>query len=62
VAIVSGTAQRGPGNAVPTVRLGPMSTVRATFAIRELRAHLTSTNTRYPGIDLTLRCEIKNRP
>jgi hypothetical protein len=51
-----------PSDGVLTVRLDPMPTPRATAAIRELCEHLTATNTRYPGTDLTLRYEIKNRP
>jgi len=51
-----------PSGGVLTVRLDPMPTARATAAIRELCEHLTATNTRYPGTDLTLRYEIKNRP
>jgi hypothetical protein len=51
-----------PGDGVLTLRLDPMPTARATAAIRELCEHLTATNTRYPGTDLTLRYEIKNRP
>ena len=38
-----------------------MPTARATTAIRELCEHLSATNTRYPGTDLTLRYEIKTR-
>ncbi|NMM17487.1 MAG: hypothetical protein HHJ14_10240, partial [Cellulomonas sp.] len=52
-----------PGvDGVLTVRLDPMPTPRATAAIGELCAHLTATQTRYPGTDLILRYEIKTRP
>ncbi|NMM32416.1 MAG: helix-turn-helix domain-containing protein [Phycicoccus sp.] len=51
-----------PGNGHLTVRLDPMPTARATTAIRELCAHLTATQTRYPSTDLILRYEIKTRP
>lgn len=43
------------------MRLDLMPTARATAAIRELCEHLTATNTRNPGTDLTQRYEIKNR-
>jgi transposase len=51
-----------PGDGVLTVRLDPLPTRRATNAIAELCEHLTATHTRYPGTNLTLRYEIKNRP
>jgi transposase len=51
-----------PGDGVLTVRLDPLPTRRATTAIAELCEHLTATKTRYPGTDLTLRYEVKNRP
>ncbi|WP_427019098.1 putative transposase [Pseudarthrobacter sp. P1] len=50
-------------NTVPghlTIRLDPLPTRRATAAIAELREHLTSTETRYPGTDLVLRYTIKS--
>ncbi|QGH70253.1 hypothetical protein GCE65_12630 [Pseudactinotalea sp. HY158] len=57
-----------PGDIVPdeaagtlTVRLDPLPTSRETDAIAELCEHLTATRTTYPGTDLTLRYEIKNR-
>ncbi len=34
----------------------------AGSAIAELCEHLTATETRYPGTDLVLRYEVKNRP
>ncbi|MDJ0357324.1 hypothetical protein [Paenarthrobacter sp. PH39-S1] len=43
-----------------TIRLNPLPTARATKAIGELRDHLTTTETRYPGTDLILRYTIKN--
>ncbi|HEX5494448.1 MAG TPA: hypothetical protein VFX70_07760 [Mycobacteriales bacterium] len=46
---------------VLTIRLDPMPTNRATAAVAELCQHLTATRTRYPGTDLLLRYEIKNR-
>jgi hypothetical protein len=51
-----------PGDGVLTVRLDPLPTRRATTAIAELCAHLTATETRYPGTDLVLRYEVKTRP
>ena len=47
---------------VLTIRLDPLPTRRATTAIKELCEHLTATETRYPGTDLTLRYEIKTAP
>jgi len=44
-----------------TIRLDPLPTQRATTAISELCAHLTATETRYPGTDRILRFEIKNK-
>lgn len=44
-----------------TIRLDPMPTRRATAAIDQLCEHLTATKTTYPGTDLVLRYEIKNR-
>ncbi len=41
--------------------LDPLPTRRATAAIAELCTHLTTTNTRYPGTDLTLHYAIKNQ-
>ncbi len=51
-----------PGDGFLTVRLDPLPTKRATTAIAELCEHLTATETRYPGTDLVLRYEVKNRP
>jgi hypothetical protein len=51
-----------PGNGTLTVRLDPLPTQRATTAIAQLCEHLTATQTRYPGTDLTLRYEVKTRP
>ena len=57
-----------PGDIVPdpaagtlTVMLDPLPTARETAAVAELCEHLTATRTIYPGSDLTLRYEIKNR-
>ena len=36
--------------------------VSACSAITQLCEHLTATQTRYPGTDLTLRYEVKTRP
>ena len=47
---------------VLTIRLDPMPTARATAAIDQLCQHLTATQTKYPGTDLTLRYEMKNHP
>ena len=46
---------------VLTIRLDPLPTRRATTAIAELCEHLTATQTRYPGTELTLRYEIRSR-
>ena len=51
-----------PGNGVLTVRLDPLPTRRTTTAIAQLCEHLTATQTRYPGTDLTLRYEVKTAP
>jgi len=51
-----------PHDGFLTVRLDPLPTKRATTAIAELCEHLTATQTRYPGTDLVLRYEVKNRP
>ena len=51
-----------PGNGTLTVRLDPLPTGRATAAIAQLCEHLTATQTRYPGTDLIMRYEVKNRP
>ena len=50
-----------PHDGVLTVRLDPLPTQRANTAIAELCEHLTATQTRYPGTNLTLRYEIKTR-
>lgn len=47
---------------VLTIRLDPLPTRRATTATAQLCEHLTTTRTRYPGTDLTLRYEIKTAP
>jgi hypothetical protein len=51
-----------PHDGILTITLDPLPTRRATAAIAELCEHLTATNTRYPGTDLTLRYTIKNQP
>jgi len=58
---LTGSGDIDPGDGVLTVRLDPLPTRRATTAIAELCEHLTATKTRYPGTDLTLRYEVKNR-
>ena len=59
---LTGSGDIEPGDGVLTIRLDPLPTQRATTAIAELCEHLTATQTRYPGTDLVLRYEIKNRP
>jgi hypothetical protein len=59
---LTGSGDIDPGDGVLTVRLDPLPTQRATTAIAELCEHLTATQTRYPGTDLVLRYEVKNRP
>ena len=51
-----------PDHDTLTIRLDPLHTRRATTAISQLCQHLTGTQTRYPGTNLTLRYEIKTRP
>ena len=59
---LTGSGDIDPSGGVLTVRLDPLPTQRATTAIAELCAHLTATETRYPGTDLVLRYEVKTRP
>ncbi len=59
---LTGSGDINPSDGVLTVRLDPLSTRRVTTAIAELCEHLTATETRYPGTDLVLRYEVKNRP
>ncbi|MCU6479913.1 putative transposase [Arthrobacter sp. A2-55] len=44
-----------------TIRLDPLPTQAKTQAVAELCDHLTTTQTRYPGTELILRYEVKNR-
>jgi hypothetical protein len=59
---LTGSGDIDPGDGTLTVRLDPLPTQRATTAIAQLCEHLTATQTRYPGTDLTLRYEVKTRP
>jgi len=59
---LTGSGDIDPRNGVPTVRLDPLPTQRATTAIAELCEHLTATHTLYPGTNQTLRYEVKARP
>jgi hypothetical protein len=59
---LTGSGDIDPRDGTLTVRLDPLPTQRATTAIAQLCEHLTSTQTRYPGTDLILRCEVKTRP
>jgi hypothetical protein len=59
---LTGSGDISPGVGTLTVRLDPLPTSRATAAIAQLCEHLTATQTRYPGTNLTLRYEIKTRP
>src|SRR5664280_1817509 len=59
---LTGSGDIDPGNGTLTVRLDPLPTQRATTAIAQLCEHLTNTQTRYPGTNLTLRYEVKTRP
>ncbi len=59
---LTGSGDIDPGDGFLTVRLDPLPTKRATTAIAELCEHLTATEARYPGTDLILRYEVKNRP
>jgi hypothetical protein len=59
---LTGSGDIDPGDGTLTVRLDPLPTSRATAAIAQLCEHLTATQTRYPGTNLTLRDEIKTRP
>jgi Helix-turn-helix domain len=58
---LTGSGDIDPGDGTLTVRLDPLPTSRATTAIAQLCEHLTATQTRYPGTNLTLRYEIKTR-
>jgi transposase len=58
----------GPGDLLPdqaagtlTIRLDPLPTARESAAVAKLCEHLTATATIYPGTDLRLRYEVKNR-
>jgi transposase len=59
---LTGSGDIHPSDGFLTVRLDPLPTRRATIAIAQLCEHLTATKTCYPGTNLTLRYEIKNRP
>ena len=59
---LTGSGDIDPGDGTLTVRLDPLPTQRATTAIAQLCEHLTNTQTRYPGTNLTLRYEVKTRP
>jgi len=59
---LTGSGDIDPSDGILTVRLDPLPTQRATTAIAQLCEHLTATKTRYPGTNLILRYEIKNRP
>jgi transposase-like protein len=59
---LTGSGDIDPGHGTLTVRLDPLPTQRATTAIAQLCEHLTNTQTRYPGTNLTLRYEVKTRP
>ena len=59
---LTGSGDIDPGqDGYLTIRLDPLPTRRATAAIGELCAHLTASETRYPGTDRILRYEIKNQ-
>jgi transposase len=60
--VLKATGDIQPGPATLTITLDPLPTARATAAIRELAAHLTATNTCYPGTNRVLRYQVKNRP
>jgi transposase len=59
---LTGSGDIDPGDGTVTVRLDPLPTQRATTAIAQLCEHLTETETRYPGTNLTLRYEVKTLP
>ena len=59
---LTGSGDIDPGDGTLTIRLDPLPTQRATTAIAQLCEHLTNTQTRYPGTNLTLRYEVKTRP
>ena len=59
---LTGSGDIDPSDGTLTVRLDPLPTGRATAAIAQLCEHLTATQSRYPGTDLILRYEVKNRP
>jgi hypothetical protein len=60
--VLTGSGDIDPSDGFLSIRLDPLPTRRATTAIAELCEHLTTTHTRYPGTNLTLRYEIKTRP
>jgi len=59
---LTGSGDIDPGDGTLTIRLDALPTQRATTAITQLCEHLTATQTRYPGTNLTLRYEVKTRP
>jgi hypothetical protein len=59
---LTGSGDIDPSDDTLTIRLDPLPTQRATTAIAQLCAHLTATQTRYPGTNLILRYEVKTRP
>lgn len=57
-------ALQSSGDIIPTpdtltIRLDPLPTRRATTALAQLCEHLTTTQTRYPSTNLTLRYQVK---
>ncbi len=59
---LTATGDIHPDHRTLTITLDPLPTPRATAAIRELCEHLNTTNTRYPGTDLTLHYATKSQP
>ena len=51
-----------PGDGTLTIRLDPLTAPRRTRALAALCDQLNTTQTRYPGTQLTLRYEIKEHP
>lgn len=59
---LSGDILPDPRAGTLTICVDPLPTAWETAAVVELCAHLTAATTTYPGTDLVMRYEVKNRP
>lgn len=59
---LTATGDIQPGPDTLTITLDPLPTPRATRALTELCTHLTTTQTRYPGTNLTLHYTTRTTP